>query len=146
MHLHINGHKVSQEGSHLGEAFLVSLHQVKSCWVSQSYLYYYSYILLAYIEGACSPGLSLFGCCTTRSLSYSFPLCQVQFQLVLGLPDLVPTQASSNSVLLPGYLPLLPTPIFFLFSCLTSRSQFRYACLLISFPTSCTWGWRALVS
>jgi len=40
--------------------------------------------------------------------------CQVQFQLVLGVPDLVPTQASSISMLLPGYLPLLPMPVHFL--------------------------------
>lgn len=43
-----------------------------------------------------------------------FTPCQVQFQLCLDLSDPMPTQPSSISILLPGYLSLLPLPVHFL--------------------------------
>lgn len=61
--------------------------------------------------------------------------CQVQLNLLLGLPCSIPIQPDIVPILFPGYLSLLLPPVQLLIAlkCETSRSQYSHASLLPSF-------------
>jgi len=86
-------------------------------------------------RGVCLLGLSLPGWFTPVEvfLVLLFIPCQIQFQLVLGLPDPIPTQTSSIPIFLPGYLSLLPITAYFLLTLQFDQQVPVQPCLSLAF-------------